>query len=122
MGRGSARFLAEFAEKDLSHCNMQFWLAGDDSEDLFYSGDQSHGASLGGVPITADGDDAMRMLESECVQSEAFDNLSAIRLGHWPVLAMACRHVGLPLPPNLWLDLLRGARAERATVASQAAE
>ncbi|MBN9145696.1 MAG: chemotaxis protein [Novosphingobium sp. 63-713] len=115
----SARFLADFAEKNLGHCNMQFWLVGSDSEDLLYLGDHSHGASLGSVPITADGDDAMRVLESECARSTAFDNLSVIRFGHWPILAMACRQARLPLPPNLWLDLLRQARAQRDTPAAE---
>jgi hypothetical protein len=31
----------------------------------------------------------MRVLESECARSTAFDNLSVIRFGHWPILAMA---------------------------------
>lgn len=109
-----ARFLSEFAEKELGHCNMQFWLAGADSENLLYLGDRSHGASLGGIPITTDGEGAMRMLEAELASTTGFENLSAISLGHWPVLAMACRHAGLPLPPNLWLGLLREARSAKA--------
>lgn len=109
-----ARFLSEFAKKELGHCNMQFWLAGADSENLLYLGDRSHGASLGGIPITTDGEGAMRMLEAECASTTGFENLSAISLGHWPVLAMACRHAGLPLPPDLWLGLLREARSAKA--------
>lgn len=108
-GKEGATFLADFAVRDLDHCNMQFWLAADDSEDHLYAGGRSHGASLGRIPVTADGRDAIRMLEAECASPSAFEGLSAIRLGHWPVLAMACQHHRLPLPPNLWLDLLRGA-------------
>lgn len=109
-----ARFLSEFAEKELGHCNMQFWQAGADSENLLYLGDRSQGASLGGISITTDGERAMRMLEAECASTTGFENLSAISLGHWPVLAMACRHAGLPLPPDLWLGLLREARSAKA--------
>ncbi|MDG6095242.1 hypothetical protein LOC54_09015 [Acetobacter sp. AN02] len=113
------RFLSEFAKEELRHCNMQFWLAGADSEGLLYSGEQSHGASLGGVPITTDGERAIRMLEAECASPTAFENLSAISLGHWPVLAMACRHAGLPLPPDLWLGLLREARSAKVDSGGQ---
>ena len=73
---------------------MQFWLAGADSENLLYAGDRSHGASLGGVEITADGQHAMRMVEAECASPTGFESLSAVSLGHWPLLAMACRHAG----------------------------
>lgn len=105
-----ARFLADFVEEELGHCNMQFWLAGADSENLLYAGGRSHGASLGGIEITADGERAMRMIEAECASPTGFESLSVVSLGHWPLLAMACRHAGLPLPPNLWLNLLREAR------------
>ncbi|MDN7715116.1 hypothetical protein [Burkholderia gladioli] len=111
----SSQYLASFAERHLSHCNMQFWLTGDDSEDRLYAGGDNHGTSLGNIPITADGGSAMRILENECLGTTSFDKLSAVRLGHWPILAMACQHYRLPLPPNLWLELLR----ERRTMTSK---
>ncbi|MGF6509404.1 hypothetical protein [Paraburkholderia sp. 32] len=108
----SAQYIASFAEKHLAHCNMQFWLAADDSEDHVYAGGDNHGTSLGNIPITADGGSALRILGDECAGTTSFDKLSAIRLGHWPILAMACQHHRLPLPPNLWLELLREKRAK----------
>jgi hypothetical protein len=107
----SAQHLANFADRYLSHCNMQFWMTGNDSEDRLYADGGNHGASLGSIPITADGESAMRILEHECAGTAYFGELSAIRLGHWPILAMACQHYRLPLPPNLWLELLREQRA-----------
>jgi len=43
---------------------------------------------------------------TECRNAQHFDGLSAIALGHWPVLLTACRHHSLPIPPHLWLKLL----------------
>ncbi|MFM0694114.1 hypothetical protein PQQ64_17640 [Paraburkholderia graminis] len=108
----SATYLASFAAKNLAHCNMQFWLAADDSEDSIYTASGNHGISLGNIPITADAESALKIVADECAQSTSFDKLSAIRLGHWPILAMACQHHRLPLPPNLWLTLLREKRAK----------
>lgn len=107
-----AAHLAQFAAKFLSHCNAQFWIADGDTEERFYVGDTQHGASLGGLPITEDGAQLMRILETECSPSSSFLQLSAIRLGHWPILALACRHYRLPLPPDLWLGLVKQLRAK----------
>jgi len=114
----SADFLASFCEEYLKHCNMQMWLPDQDSEEKLYLGDDRHGACLNNVPITNDGAKAMAMLETECAGKTAFDGLSTIRLGHWPLVALASRHYRLPLPPKLWLGLLRDARSKRAVVSS----
>lgn len=103
----SAQYLATFAEKYLAHCNMQFWLAADDSEESIYTGAVKHGSSLGHIPITADGESGLKILEEECASNSFFEQLSAMKLGHWPILAMACQYHRLPLPPNLWLSLLK---------------
>ncbi|MBW3169419.1 hypothetical protein [Qipengyuania flava] len=94
---------------------MQFWVAGDDSEGPLYTGRDPHGASLGNLPITADGSDMMDILRSEIENPRAFGRLSAVHLGHWPLVAMACRQHDLPPPPDLWFTLLEQARAERET-------
>lgn len=109
--RGAAH-LAQFTTKFLSHCNAQFWIADADTEDRIYIGDTQHGTSLGGLPITEVSAELMRILEAECAPSATFLQLSAIRLGHWPILALACRHYRLPLPPDLWIRLLRQLRAK----------
>ncbi|PWY37980.1 chemotaxis protein [Pseudomonas sp. RW409] len=106
----NSREFSNFAKEDLKHCNMQFWIPGVDSEEHIYKGLTSHGMALTDVPITANGNAAMDMLESETTHDEHFNNLSAIQLGHWPILVMACRHHRLPLPPQLWLPLLKNVR------------
>lgn len=107
----NSREFTSFAKEHLKHCNMQFWITGDDSEKQIYKGRAAHGMALTDVPITADGSAALEMLNSEVSRNEHFQLLSAIQLGHWPILVMACRHYRLPLPPHLWLPLLSDMRA-----------
>lgn len=111
-GVRAAKLLADFAEKFLDHCNSQFWIPGSDTEDRFYVGETYHGLSLGGLPLTADGQKLYDILKSECSSSSPFMHLSAIKLGHWPILALACRHYRLPLPPNIWIGLIDQLRAK----------
>jgi hypothetical protein len=108
----AASHLAEFSEKYLNHCNNQLWLPDENSEAKLYVGDDHHGLALSDVPITADGDAAIAVLDAECNGKTPFVSLSAIRFEHWPILAMACRHYRLPIPPNLWLRLLHDCRAK----------
>ena len=108
----SAGYLAEFSEKQLPHCHMQLWFPGPDTEEKLYTGGIRHGLSFGNIPITTDGESAIGMLEAECKATSHFAQLSAIRLGHWTNVALACRHYRLPIPPNLWLALLKQLRAK----------
>jgi hypothetical protein len=115
----AATNLAEFSEKYLNHCTHQFWFPDESTEAKLYIGDDRHGSALSDVPITADGDAAMQVLDAECSGRTPFANLSAMRFEHWPILAMACRHYRLPIPPNLWLGLLHDCRAKLATSAKR---
>jgi hypothetical protein len=103
--------LAEFAKEKLAHCNMQLWVPGADSEGKVYLGHSAHGMALTDIPITANGNAAIEVLEAESAQDNHFNALSAISLGHWPILVLACRHHRLPIPPNLWLHLLKEVRS-----------
>jgi hypothetical protein len=111
----AAELLSGFNSEHLQHCNKQFWLPGSETEALLYGGDTHHGIALNNIPITEDGAAALSILEAECSDEAAspFSQLSAISLGHWPILVMACRQYRLPLPPNLWLDLIRSHRESR---------
>lgn len=109
----AARVFAEFAAEKLGHCNCQFWLPGTDSEAKLYGGDTHHGVALCNVPITADGGDAMQVVAAEAGGASPFNSLTAIKLGHWPIAALACRHYRLPLPPNLWLPVITTLRVAR---------
>lgn len=108
-----AAYLPKFFAKFMGHCNTQFWIADAATETGFYVGETQHGASLGGLPITEDGGELMTILTAECAPSKAFLELSAIRLGHWPILALACRHYRLPLPPDLWIGVIKAMRDSR---------
>lgn len=110
--RKASESLANFSRKHLKHCNKQLWLPGADSEERLYKGDVQHGVALNDIPITADGTAAMEILDAECAKNAqgSFASMSAIRLGHWPIFVMACRHYRLPIPPNMWFSLLRSRR------------
>lgn len=106
----AAGFLARFATEKLKHCNCQFWLPGTDTEAKLYAGDTHHGVALCNVPITEDGADALRVVAAEAGRRSPFHSLSAVKLGHWPIIALACRHYRLPLPPDLWLPVIETLR------------
>ncbi|KAA8553761.1 chemotaxis protein [Pseudomonas marginalis] len=106
------KVFAKFAEEKLKHCTHQMWVAGSDSESKVYLGESRHGLGLIDIPVTQDGHAAVGALEHECRHDEHFRNLSAIKLLHWPILVLACRHHRLPLPPHLWLPALKEVRHE----------
>lgn len=114
----TTRMFAEFVGANLKHCNQQLWIPGDDTEDKLYEGKPAHGWAFSGIPITPDGTAAMELLARECEGNHAFGTLSAISLNHWPILVMACRHHRLPLPPNLWVPLLKQIRSEHFETAN----
>jgi hypothetical protein len=103
---GSGERFSRFVQSEMKHCNQQLWMPGPGTEALLYLSDPSHGLALCDIPITADGEAARRILERECSGDGDYTRLSAVRLGHWPVLVMACRHSRLPLPPQLWFPLV----------------
>jgi len=109
--------IAAFKREHLAHCNFQLWLPGSDSDSLVYSGGRHHGAALSHVPVIEEANVTLDFVRTECERDTAFDSLSAVRLGHWPIVVMACRHYRLPLPPQLWLTLF----AEMASGAPQEA-
>ncbi|EPR22616.1 hypothetical protein L905_20540 [Agrobacterium sp. TS43] len=98
--------LAEFKIESLAHCTFQTWLPDDDSEDNLYLGRDDHGAVLIGVPVTAGSQDALDFVLEEAVNNPHYDALSAVRFGHWPIVLTACRCYRLPVPPQVWRDLL----------------
>lgn len=99
--------LAEFVATDLAHCNFQLWLPDEDSEEHLYRDDDRHGAMLHDLPVTSDPSSALTFIEAECSSDRYFSKLSAADLEHWPIILMACRHHRLPVPPDLWIGLLR---------------
>jgi hypothetical protein len=104
--------LSVFQTEHLAHCNLQTWVPNSRTEDKIWHGDRYQGASLGGLSIGDDGEALIAKLRAECAANVDFTALSAVRLNHWPVLLLACRHYRLPPPPQIWLPLLDDLRAE----------
>lgn len=98
--------LAEFKTKALAHCTFQTWFPDDDSEDNIYLGQDNHGAVLTDIPVTAGSRDALNFVLEEATNNPHYDALSAVRFGHWPIVLTACRCHRLPVPPQVWRDLL----------------
>lgn len=103
--------LAAFKEKSLGHCTFQTWLPDEDSEDKLYLGSDNHGATLTGIPVTAGTQDTLEFVLEEVATNPHYDALSAVRLGHWPIVLTACRCHRLPIPPQVWRDLLPALRS-----------
>lgn len=97
--------LKKFKSEDIRHCTLQLWLPDEESEKVLYSGGTQHGIALTDIPIDGDPDSTIKYIQQECEKDKWFENLSAISLGHWPLLIMACRQYRLPIPPQLIIQL-----------------
>jgi hypothetical protein len=106
--------IARFKDEQLSHCTFQTWLPDEDSEAHLYLGSENHGAALTGIPVTVGTTETLHFVLEEVKTNQHFDALSAIALGHWPILMTACRHHRIPVPPNVWRDLFATADARAA--------
>lgn len=100
--------LAEFQEKHLARCNAQTWVPNAGCDDRLWQGNQRTGSAFQDLEIGADGSKLLETLRLECAENTAWNALSAIRLEHWPLVAMACRRSRLPVPPQLWIRLADG--------------
>lgn len=108
--------IATFREKELAHCTFQTWLPDEDSEDNLYLGHDRHGAALTGIPVNEGTCETLDFVLDEVASNPHFDTLSAVRLGHWPIVAMACRVYRLPVPPQIWRSLLPAVRRPTAPI------
>lgn len=98
--------IAKFSEDALAHCTFQAWFPDEDSEDNLYLNRDSHGAALAGIPVTQGTHDALDFILAEAKTNKHYDQLTAVKLGHWPIVLTACRAHRLPVPPQVWRDLL----------------
>lgn len=103
---------------DLDHCTLQLWLPGEDTEDDLYTDAEAHGAAFTDIPVTEDPGAVLQYVLRECGEGTPFYGLSAIASGHWPIVAAACRHYRLPIPPHLWTGLLPGCGVVAASSAA----
>jgi hypothetical protein len=100
--------LADFKREDLPHCNFQMFYLDQDSEAQLYIGDDRHGSVLCDVPVAKGEKGTIAFARRECGLITNYDYLSAVELGHWPIVLTACRLHRLPVPPQLWLDIIDG--------------
>nr|VFK58999.1 MAG: hypothetical protein BECKTUN1418D_GA0071000_10939 [Candidatus Kentron sp. TUN] len=91
-------------EQLLKHCNFQYWYPDETSEEHFYTNNEIHGASLSHLCIEKSPGEFLKQVFDECEKTSAFEHLSAVKAGLWPLILVACRHYRLPVP----LHLLRG--------------
>lgn len=98
--------IAKFKATSLEHCTFQAWLPDEDSEDNLYLGRETHGAALAGIPVTEGTTDTLGFVLGEAKTNKHYGALSAVKLGHWPIVLTACRAHRLPVPPQVWRELL----------------
>lgn len=103
--------LGRLQTEKLAHSNFQTWVPNARSEANLWLGDRN-GSALGGLKIGEDGAEVVETLRRERQLNTAFPELSAVRLDFWPLLVLACRAHRLPPPPQLWLGLVEGLRAD----------
>jgi hypothetical protein len=99
--------LEELKRTQLEHCTLQLWLPDELTEDGIYTGGRDHGVALCDLAISAGGPELLDEISNACRREAAFDNLSPIATGYWPILLVACRHHRLPVPPHFWINSLR---------------
>jgi hypothetical protein len=104
---GNAEALAgmrDFTTSDYAHSTLQLWFPGSDTEEHLYIGRHSHGAAVTGLRVETDPHRMLEPIQKECIATDYFWKLSAVRRGHWPLVLIACRHHRHPIPPQFWQD------------------
>jgi len=103
---GDLSRLANFAQENLDHCNHQFWFPDEQSEDELFTGTASTGNMLTDIPIAADPDVILGFVQRYVSEDAGYSNLSCVRFGHWILVLIACRYNRLPVPPQVWENLV----------------
>ena len=98
--------LIELKANELQHCTLQLWTPDKSSEEAIYLSASDHGVAICDLPLSLTGKELFKTLRDACSQTEGFDGLSAIATGFWPIILTACRYYRLPVPPQLWLDMV----------------
>jgi hypothetical protein len=64
----------------------------------------SHGRAISDLSLGNGARALIDTIREACRLDKAFDALSAVKTGYWPIVLLACRHHGLPVPPQFWID------------------
>lgn len=102
----AVEMLSTLVREKLGHCTLQLWMPDATSETKLYVGDNDHGKALCDLPLGEGGAQLLATIAEACRGDSAFESLSAIRTGFWPVVLVACRHYQLPVLPGFWIDSL----------------
>jgi hypothetical protein len=81
--------LEELKRTQLEHCTLQLWLPDELTEGSIYIGGRDHGVALCDLAISAGGPELLDEIANACRREAAFENLSAVATGYWPILLVA---------------------------------
>ena len=102
--------IGRVSRENLAHCAMQLWSVDDVSDLHLYRNDGLHGRAIMELPV--EDPVALKQTLIEAAEAHAdFANLSANRVGLWPIVLIACRHWRLPVPIEFLLEPMVAATA-----------
>lgn len=102
--------LRTLVREELKHCTLQLWTPDATSEAKLFVGGNNHGRAICDLPLDEGGPQLLATIAEACSMDTAFENLSPIKTGLWPVILVACRHYQLPIPPGFWIKSLTPTR------------
>jgi hypothetical protein len=112
--------IAKLVKSKLKHCTLQLWIPDAASEEHMYLDSKTHGVALCELPLSQGGQALLASIKHACNSHDAFSDLSAIKTGYWPIVLVACRHYGLPIPPYFWMNVFpEGMETDQMSEASQ---
>lgn len=109
--------IADFKQQKIKHCNFQYWYPDETSEQHIYIDSDMHGMTLSHLPINKTPGEFLDQIFAECDETPAFKNLSAVKVGLWPLLLIASRYHRIPVP----MELFKGIR-NTESIADEATE
>jgi hypothetical protein len=115
----SAATLDALIASELPHCTLQLWMPDVSSEAALYLNRDIHGLALTELPPI--GSLLLDRVAEATRDERAFVELTAVVYSNWPIVLLACRHHGLPIPPQFWIHGLQRARAAAEEEAAEEA-
>ena len=102
--------LRQLHRDEIPHCTLQLWVPEEGSEDAIHVGDTDTGSVISGLKVPdlekIDQYSLLQELQTATASANAFDDLSCIQTGLWPILLMSSRANRIPVPPQMWLPML----------------
>lgn len=98
------KIVQEFKVENLQHCNFQLWYPDEISEEMFYTNKAIHGSALNGVFVDRDKIGFLKQLFDECKATPFLRDMSAVKLGFYPIIFLGCRHYRLPIPIHFFVS------------------